>query len=95
MSTCIDAQWIARHPDLLKAAQIEKRSGGYPANPGTGPKGETCKTCYNLCRTQGFAKEYKKCGVMRQHWTGGAGTDIRVRSKACSYWIPRMIRETL
>lgn len=29
-------------------------------------------------------KDYRKCQLMRAVWTGGAGTDIRANSPACS-----------
>lgn len=58
---------------------------GYAALPGTGPEGETCKTCKNMVRVT-FAKTYRKCGLMRAQWTGGGKTDVRARSPACKRW---------
>lgn len=58
---------------------------GYAALPGTGPAGETCKTCKHLVRRQ-FSKTYLKCGLMRAHWTGGPGSDIRAKAPACRHW---------
>lgn len=58
---------------------------GHAAAPGSGPEGETCGTCRNLFRNR-MAKTYLKCGLMRNFWTGGAGTDIRARDAACSQW---------
>lgn len=58
---------------------------GHAARPGTGPKGETCKTCKNLARNE-RAKTYLKCWLMRDHWTGGGATDVRVKDPACSFW---------
>lgn len=58
---------------------------GHAARPGSGPEGETCGTCRNLHRNR-MAKTYLKCGLMRAHWTGGAGTDVRARDAACSQW---------
>lgn len=58
------------------------KARGYYAPPGTGPKGETCGTCKHACD---FGR-YKKCGKARSKWTGGRGTDILVRSPACSAW---------
>jgi hypothetical protein len=60
----------------------------HAAAPGTGPEGETCKTCRNLERVR-FAKSYLKCGLMRSHWTGGPGTDVKAGDAACSKWMPR------
>lgn len=58
---------------------------GYAALPGTGPQGETCKTCRHLYRRQ-YAKTYLKCYLMRAHWTGGRGSDIKAGSPACRHW---------
>lgn len=58
---------------------------GYAALPGTGPAGETCKTCKHLVRRQ-FSKTYLKCGLMWRAWTGGPGSDIRAKSPACRHW---------
>lgn len=60
---------------------------GHAWRPGTGPEGETCKTCCHLVRRQ-MAKVYLKCGLMRQHWTGGSGTDVRAGDPACREWKP-------
>ena len=59
--------------------------GGYAAVPGTGPEGETCKTCAHIVRKQ-MSKTYIKCGLMRERWTGGGKTDIRAKSPACKQW---------
>lgn len=61
------------------------KPNGYAALPGTGPAGETCKTCafYSGVR---YAKKYRKCLLMLPQWTGGPGTDILARSPACAYW---------
>ena len=62
-------------------------TGGYAARPGSGPKGETCKTCQHLCRMRGHSqKNYLKCGLLRSHWTHGSGTDIKAGADACSHW---------
>ena len=58
---------------------------GYAAPPGTGPSGETCGSCAHLFRNR-MAKTYLKCSLMRAHWTGGLGTDVRARSPACRNW---------
>lgn len=58
---------------------------GYAAAPGTGPKGETCKSCRHYSGHR-RSKIYRKCGLVRARWTGGPGTDILARSPACSYW---------
>jgi len=61
------------------------QANGYAATPGTGSKGETCKTCdHHIVRE--FSKRYHKCDLI--NWTCGTGTDIRVRSPACHRWEP-------
>lgn len=58
---------------------------GYAAPPGTGPVGQTCRTCKHFARRR---SRYLKCGLMRAHWTGGTGTDILAKSPACRCWEP-------
>lgn len=60
---------------------------GYAAPPGTGPAGETCKTCRHL-RRRDMAKTYLKCALMEAVWTGGPGTDILAKAPACRRWDP-------
>lgn len=78
------------HPELFTPAEVGDREprpipkGGYPARPGTGPAGETCRTCRHLRRTTWRGKAYFKCGLVRA--THGAGTDIRAGADACREW---------
>lgn len=58
---------------------------GYADRPGTGPEGETCKSCKNIYRHE-MARTYLKCMLQRTHWTGGPGTDIKAGAPACSKW---------
>jgi ribosomal protein L37AE/L43A len=58
---------------------------GYAFTPGTGPKGETCKTCEHIFRNR-MAKTYLKCAKAKYKWTGGAGSDILASSPACREW---------
>ena len=61
------------------------RKRGHPARPGTGPKGETCKTCaHSVCRQ--MANRYYKCELTRASWTAGPGSDIRLKDPACKFW---------
>lgn len=69
-------------PQQTKRARASQPRG-YPAMPGTGPEGKRCKHCSNYV-IRSFAKDYRKCLLMRAVWTGGAGTDIRANSPACS-----------
>lgn len=58
---------------------------GYAAAPGTGPKGETCRSCTHYALRQ-MGGTYRKCAKVKERWTGGPGTDILARSPACAYW---------
>lgn len=58
---------------------------GYADRPGSGPKGETCRSCAHLVHKR-LAKTYLKCELTRACWTGGHGTDVLARSPACSKW---------
>lgn len=71
-------------PSALKARRLSKKHG-HAAPPGTGPEGETCKTCKHLSGWR-MSKTYLKCGLMSAHWTGGEGTDVRAGDKACRRW---------
>lgn len=57
---------------------------GYAARPGGGPAGESCRTCACLKATGYNRKTYYKCALVKP--TGGPGTDIRLKSPACSQW---------
>jgi len=72
---------------LAKARKKRKEPvpRGYAAQPGTGPAGETCRSCRHYVRKH-LAKAYLKCALMRAHWTGGGSTDIRAGSPACKRW---------
>lgn len=59
---------------------------GHAWRPGTGPEGETCRTCANLARTLGTQRAYLKCGLMRAKWTRSRGTDVLARDPACKFW---------
>lgn len=58
---------------------------GYAAMPGTGPKGETARSCHHLVR-KSLARVYRKFGLMRPFWTGGKGTDVLASAPACRNW---------
>ena len=63
------------------------KPSGYAGRPGTGPAGETCKTCLHaVCKR--LANRYWKCAVYGRvcGWTGGRKTDILLRSPACERW---------
>ena len=73
--------------EISEAKRKPTQPKGYAATPGTGPEGETCKTCEHAVRVSGnTANTYRKCALMREHWTGGPGSDILFRSPACRHW---------
>lgn len=60
---------------------------GYAAPPGTGPEGETCRSCKHKKRlSNGGKKSFLKCEAFREHWTHGPGTDIKAGTAACREW---------
>lgn len=61
---------------------------GYAAPPGTGPAGETCRTCHHKTGVR-HARKYLKCALEFHRWTNGPGTDIKAGSPACSRWEPK------
>ncbi|MAO57112.1 MAG: hypothetical protein CMM61_15655 [Rhodospirillaceae bacterium] len=73
-------------PHVLERAfgkSCKKR--GHAAQPGSGPKGETCKTCAHLYRHRSRSgKIFRKCDLVK--WTFGPATDIRAGDPACSFW---------
>ncbi len=69
----------------LLAARRRLAKGSYADVPGTGPAGETCKSCKHIYRNR-MSKTYLKCELTRASWTGGPGTDILAGAPACSKW---------
>lgn len=69
------------------------RSGvkiGYAARPGSGPAGETCASCRHLARRHvESARVFRKCALMRDHWTDGIGSDVELSAPACRRWRAR------
>lgn len=65
-----------------------KRAKPTPAPIGSGPEGETCKTCLHYCRVKYHDKVYLKCGLLRTRWTHGPGTDIKAGWQSCREWEP-------
>lgn len=75
--------WPNGEPPRKKRAHWDGGRGGYAAEPGTGPPGETCGTCQHH-HVSSLSKDYHKCRLGSD--SGGPGTDIRVRAPACSKW---------
>lgn len=66
-------------------ARLKQKKTGHAWTPGTGPAGETCKTCeYYTIKKMGGT--YRKCRLMKDQWTGGGGTDIKANDPACKKW---------
>ena len=64
--------------------RAQEKPKGYAAPPGSGPAGETCRTCKHSYRRDGSRRNFWKCQLIKA--TKGPGSDIRVRSPACSRW---------
>lgn len=73
----------AKSQAVARARQT--KTGCYADFPGTGPAGETCKSCKHIYRKH-MGKTYLECALTRAWWTGGGGTDIKAGSPACSKW---------
>lgn len=74
-------------------AKRSNAAKGYPANPGSGPQGETCRTCQHSTCVPYRSRNYWKCGLLKAHWTRGLGSDIRLKSPACSLFAPKLNSE--
>ncbi len=81
-------------PAKSQAPMRSTRPGGYADRPGTGPVGESCGTCANCRAKRGAKKTFYKCALMLAAWTCGRGTDVLVRSPACSKWVAGQPRST-
>lgn len=75
--------------ELGHPPESKGKMGGYPAPPGTGPDGETCRNCKFKRVSPSATNHFLKCELMEQHWTHGKGTDIAAKSPACREWILR------
>lgn len=89
MKALMEAGYRQRYAER-KAGVVARKptvKNGYAGIPGTGPEGETCKTCkHKRSMSNTGTKHWIKCQLRRATWTGGEGTDILARSPACSKW---------
>jgi len=75
--------------------QVQKRgkhylqAKGYAFPPGTGPCGETCRTCQHQLSVRVGSRTIPKCRLTQPNWTHSRRTDILVSSPACQYWEKR------
>lgn len=74
------------NPRTGKPVKKSIRPNGYAYVPGTGPAGETCKTCAHLAHVRSGKKVFLKCLLRKHGWTCGPGTDILAKSPACKFW---------
>ena len=75
-------------PETAKRA-VKRR--GHAGAPGTGPAGQTCKTCHHVVSRRGGVRSWTKCALSKHRWTGGAGTDVRKKDPACSSWMEKSL----
>lgn len=82
----INTSLYARTPADLRREKNRKysRPRGHAAPPGSGPKGETCKTCEHCTVHKGNSRSYTKCDLVKP--SNGPATDIRQKDPACSRW---------
>ncbi len=70
-------------PSLRGRTRAKKT--GHAAPIGSGPSGESCKTCRHYVRFS-YGGIWRKCDLMRKSWTHGPGSDIRAKDPACRHW---------
>jgi hypothetical protein len=87
MSSCVDLEWLAAHPEIFARPPSQKRDRAHPYPPGSGPAGQSCGTCIKCVKRQ-FANNHYKCRVMMRFWADG--TDVRLKDPACKSWEPRI-----
>lgn len=80
----------AMHPAERRRQKrrASEQARGYAAPPGTGPEGESCRSCAHssLAGYRYNHGNYWKCGQVQHLWTHSVRTDIRLKSPACRRW---------
>lgn len=66
--------------------RLSEQAKGYAWKPGTGPAGETCRTCTHCQHIAYHRRGYNKCAANRAAWGHSVRSDIRLRSPACKKW---------
>tara|TARA_Y100000310_G_C20029973_1_gene511333 strand:+ start:142 stop:429 length:288 start_codon:yes stop_codon:yes gene_type:complete len=72
-------------PDWNPPGNIRPLKKGHAGQPGTGPEGETCKTCEHYVKRV-YSGTFRKCHLTIKTWTKGKGSDIRAGDPACEFW---------
>lgn len=75
---------------ISEKPSIKNPVGGYAARPGSGPSGETCRTCRFAVCAGYHDRNYWKCQKIEHAWTFGPGSDIRLKAPACRHWEKRL-----
>jgi hypothetical protein len=92
---------LGREITIEEAAEIERigkkkrkqtKPNGYFKPPGSAMTAETCGSCRHSWRSCGGNKNFWKCDLVKP--TRGAGTDIRLKSPACSEWKAKEVAMT-
>ncbi len=75
-------------PELFEVGKRtpEPKQQGHYRLPGSGPEGETCKTCKYSVAPGRSLHRYYKCQLIYKGWTHGYASDIRLKDPACSGW---------
>jgi hypothetical protein len=82
---------VGATPIKGKKGKPGRGKNAYPAPPGSGPEGMTCRQCAYAVRTSSTGNPnnlFSKCLKNRARWTSGYGTDIVLRSPACRLFEP-------
>lgn len=83
----INASGHGRNSPLAPSGRKTTEPRGYFMPPGSGPAGETCKTCAHIERVRsGSRRTFRKCGLNADRWTHGPGSDIKAGAPACRSW---------
>lgn len=78
-----DVAEIGERKLLPPAAQAASRCRATPAPIGSGPAGQSCRSCSHYTRVRHHDQTFRKCELMRGDWTHGPGTDIKASYAAC------------
>lgn len=75
--------------ELFELPKKQIKSGnGYAATVGSyGNESVTCKQCEHYTRVGSGSGVYRKCWLMKPHWTNGSGTDIKASAPACRFFM--------